>query len=178
MKTINDLQNELSILYGNILSDITPSELTTIFAFVLSNFADDFPLVKGTIYKMDQLNIINGNNKYHKIYLDDIDEDFLEIKYLLPIKPTNTILNSIIQQNELYNQIQSLEETFIIQMTSEWIQSMTSYYVPKKPAIMSDTTGSYIIIDKDCILISLCERIINVNNIPEYLYTVLRAYTN
>lgn len=173
MKTIEDLQNELSITYGNMLSNMTTSELNTIMAFLLTTFADDFPIVKSIIYKYDNLDTTNAS---YKEYLHDIDEDFLEIKYLLPIKPKNNILYSIIIENDMLNGFMSLEESFAIQMASDYINSMSSYYVPKKPIILSDSTGEFVTINKDCILLSLCERVINPARIPEHTYTVLRAY--
>ncbi len=173
MKTVEDLQNELSITYGNLISSMTPSELTTIMAFLLTTFADDFPIVKSIIYKYDMLDTTNGT---YKEYLLNIDDDFLEIKYLLPVKPKNNVLYSIILQNDMVNGFMSLEESFAIQMASDYINSMSSYYVPKKPIILTDSTGEFVSINKDCILLSLCERVINPSNIPEHTYTVLRAY--
>lgn len=175
MKTINDLQQELSSLYGNLISNITPTDLNIMTAFLLTTFADDFAVVKSNVYKYNSPALISNNNR---IYLDDIDQDFLEIKYLLPIKPSMSVLYSIMQQNEMLNGFLSLEETFTIQMTSQYVSSMTSYYVPKKPPIFTDSTGSYVSINKDSVLVCLCERIVNPANIPEYVYTVLRAYAN
>jgi hypothetical protein len=79
-------------------------------------------------------------------------------------------------ENEMLNGFMSLEESFAIQMASDYINSMSSYYVPKKPIILTDTTGEFVSINKDCILLSLCERVINPAAIPEHTYTVLRAY--
>ena len=176
MKTIDDLQNELSALYGNMISNMTPSDLNIMTAFLLTTFADDFPTVKATIYKYDSTALVLNN---YKVYLEDIDEDFLEIKYLLPIKPSMNTLYAIIQRSDgMLDGFMSLEETFTIQMTSDYVASMSSYYVPKKPPIFSDDTGGFVSIDRDSVLVCLCERIVDPFNIPEYLYTVLRAYAN
>lgn len=54
---------------------------------------------------------------------------------------------------------------------------MSAYYLPKKPMIMTDNTGEYFIIVKDVAVVSLVERILDINNIPEHIYSILRYYT-
>lgn len=175
MKTIEDLQQELSMQYGNLLSNMNPAELSTIMAFLLTTFADDFPIVKSIVYKYDQLNTTDSS---YKEYLLNIDDDFLEIKYLIPIKRQLSTLYAIMEQSEMVNGFLELDETFAIQLASDYINSMSSYYVPKKPIILSDTTGEFVTINKDCVLLALCERVINPSSISEHTYTVLRAYAN
>jgi hypothetical protein len=69
-----------------------------------------------------------------------------------------------------------LEEVFSIQLASDYISEMETYYTPKKPMILNDATGSYTTINKDCILFFSKERIVDIDIIPEYIYAVLRPY--
>lgn len=171
MKTIDDLQTELSLLYGKLITNMTPSELTTIMAFLLTTFADDFPIVKSVVYKYD---LLDTTNNTYKEYLLNIDEDFLEIKYMIPVKPNMNEVYTVLNRGEFG--FMALEELYAIQLAADYIADMGNVSTPKKPMILSDSTGEFVTINKDCIIMALCERVIDPANISEHVYSVLRAY--
>lgn len=175
MKTIEDLKDELTLTYDKMITGMDSGELTDVMAFVLTTFADDFPLLKTQAYKMDQLGAIGGK---HRVYLTDIDEDFLEVKMIIPIRAKMSKLYSYMVNADMVTGFVDLEEGFAIQLANDYVNSMSSYYSPKKPMILTDSTGEYLIIDKDCAVFTLCERVINPNMIPEHIYSVLRSYAS
>lgn len=170
MKTINDLKDELSIQFSSIMDGIEPAELDLILTFILTSFAYDFPEVSSRAYKLN-------NSPPIKLYLEEVHEEFTEIKFVLPMQKLATIArtfyNNIYAMDTLYTQI---EEVYAIQLTSQYIESMSAYTVPRKPMIMSDDTGDYITIDRDLVVVYTNERIIDPNNIKEYVYSALRLY--
>jgi len=173
MKTIEDLKDELALTFDKLLSGMDNSEMTDVIAFILTTFASDFPLLRTTAYKLDLLNTVNGK---YKLYISDIDEDFLEMKMMLPIKNKLSLLYSYMVDAEMLDGFISLDEGFAIQLANEYVNSMSSYYTPKKPMIVVDTTGEYVTIDKDYVIFTLCERVVNPASIPEHIYSVLRPY--
>lgn len=83
MKTINDLQNELDVLFGQLVTDMTQADMNLILSFILTNFAMDFPEVYSRIYKLSD---IPGNPSTYKLYLQDIHDNLLEVKLVIPLK--------------------------------------------------------------------------------------------
>jgi hypothetical protein len=180
MKTITDLQNDLSTQFGKLVDSLSPNELNMIMTFIMTTFANDFPEIKAQAYKYDAFaNTIgtNYNSPQKKIYLEDLDEDFLELKICIPIKATNPMYSIIRNDQIVVDGMIPLEEVFSIQLASEYISDMEAYYTPKKPLILNDATGSYTTINKDCILFYSKERIVDVASIPEYIFSVLRPYS-
>lgn len=180
MKNIVDLQTDLSILYGKLVDSMTPQDLNMVMTFILTTFACDFPEIKAQAYKYDAfastLSIPN-NSAQKKIYLEELDDDFLELKLNIPVKPTSPMY-SILRNDQILSQgMVPLEELFAIQLAADYISDMETYYTPKKPLILNDDTGSYTAINKDCILFFSKERVVNIDAIPEYIYAVLRPYS-
>lgn len=171
MKTLNDLKDELSIQFGAIMTGIDQSELDLILAFILTSFAYDFPEVSSRAYTL-------GTLSPFRMYLDSVHDEFLEMKFTLPMQKLSTIAktfyNNIYAMDSLYTQI---EEVYAIQLTNQYIESMSSYTVPQKPMILSDATGEFITVDRDMVVVYTNERIINPSSIKEYVYAVLRVYS-
>jgi hypothetical protein len=175
MKTIEDLKDELSLTYGKLISGMDAIELTDVMAFILTTFADDFPLLKAQAYQLANLDTTTGR---YKLYITDFDEDFLELKMMIPIKPKMSKLYAYMANADMLTGFIDLEEGFAIQLANQYVNSMSSYYVPKKPMILNDSTGGFITIDKDVVIFGLCERIVNPSLIPEHIYSVLRSYAS
>ena len=169
MKTINDLQNELDILFGNLVSDMTQTDMNLIMSFILTNFAMDFPEVYSRIYKLSDMTNVTS----YQLYLSDIHENLLEVKLVIPLQK----LNYPIQTEYYMGTYITMEEMAAIQLAASYINSMSTYYLPKKPMILTDNTGEYLVIVKDVVIMSLAERILDINNIPEHIYSILRYYT-
>lgn len=170
-KTLNDIKDEISLQFGTIMSALSITDINTVMAFILSNFSNDFPLVNTRAYKLDTLS-------NYKLYLSSLDENLLEIKMMIPIKKLSVVSSAFIK--DIYNThdlFVSIDEIFSIQMTSQYINSMSSYYVPSKPMILTDNTGEYINIHKDSVIIYTTNRVLDPNNIIEYVYSVFKPYT-
>jgi len=171
LKTINDLKDELSTQFGSIMTGIAINELNTILAFILTSFAHDFPEVSSKAYRLPDSTSI-------RVYLDEINDNFLEVKYQLPLQRLSLIARAF------YDRIYSMEdfctdieEVYAIQLTNDFIEKNSTYYVPRKPMILSDGTGDYVSIDRDSVMVFLNERIVDPNMIKEYVYGVLRTYS-
>ena len=170
MKTLNDLKDELSTQFGSIMSGMGPGELDIILTFILTSFAYDFPQVSSRIYRLPDTGSF-------RLYLEEIHDDFLEMKYMFPTQRISSIAKI------LYDKIYSFEslfteidEIYAIQLTNEYIESTGTHFVPKKPLILSDDTGDYVVIDKDMVVVYVTERIIDPNLIKEYVFGSLRVY--
>jgi hypothetical protein len=169
-KTLNDLKDEISLQFSPIISSLSVMDINTVLAFILTSFSSDFPAVNTRACKLDNLS-------NYKLYIDSLDENFLEVKMLLPIKKLSTV-SSIFYKNvyESSEMFISIDEVFSIQMVSQYINNMSSYYVPSKPMIISDSTGEYINIHKDSVVMYIANRVLNPDNIKEYIYNVLKPY--
>jgi len=170
-KTLNDIKDEISLQFGTIMSSLSITDINTVMAFILSNFSNDFPAVNTRVYKLDSLT-------NYKLYLDSLDENFLEVKLMIPVKKLSVVSSSFIKN--IYNTSDlfvSVDEIFSIQMTSQYINSMSSYYVPSRPMILTDSTGEYINIQKDSMVVYTSNRVLDPNNIVEYIFSVLKPYT-
>ena len=171
MKTINDLKDELSIQFGSLLTGIGPTELNTVLAFILTSFAHDFPEVNSRAYKLlDSTSI--------RVYLEEINDNFIELKYQLPLQKISTIAK------QFYERIYSLEEccteideVYAIQLTNDFIEKNSTYAVPRKPMVLSDGTSEFVSIDRDSVIVYLTERVIDPNYIKDYVYSILRVYS-
>jgi hypothetical protein len=153
------------------------NDLNTMLSFILTSFSSDFPLIKSVMYKLDELDL--NDKKTYKAYLSDIDEDFLEPKFIIPIKNKLQSMYELVNRddNVIINTGQfQLHELFAIQLASQYIQSMSSYYTPTKPFVQADNNGEYIPINKDCILYITALRVVDPNAIPESIYSVLSTY--
>jgi len=171
MKNLNDLTEELSSLFGPLVSNMQPADINILLVFILSGFSYDFPMVNASVQQFDTTAI----NKI--IYLESLSSDFLEVQYVFPIKKLvvfNSYFRDIINNSVRFD---SLNELFSIQLTSQYVNNMSSYYVPQKPPILTDSTGEFINLTKDSVILYLTERILDPANIPEYVYSVLRIYT-
>jgi len=170
MKTLDDLKGEISSLYGTLLTNIEPPELTLMMVFILSSFSHDFPEIKSKICRLD------STSTSSKLYIESLSDEFLEIQYTLPIRKLSEISA---QFRDIINtfEFDSLDESYVIQLTTQYINSMSSYYTPQKPPIISDNTGEFITITKDVVILYKEERIINPAQIPEHIYSILRIYT-
>lgn len=175
MKTTTDLQDNLSTSFGKFISNLEPSELNVVTAFILTTFANDFPEMKALAFKYDYA---LGTSGQKKIYLEDIADDFIDLKMIIPIRSTNKLVYTLLRDDQIViDSYLPLEEVFGIQLAADYIQEMSTFFVPKKPLILNDATGAYTTIDKDCILFVSCERIINTDAIPEYIFSVLQPYS-
>ena len=171
MKNLNDLTEELSSLFGSLISNMEPADINMLLIFILSGFSYDFPKVNASVEMIDA----TSTNKIR--YLEDLSDDFLEVQYMFPIKKL-VLFNSYFR-DIIYNTVEfnSLDELFVIQLTNQYINNMSSYYVPQKPPIMTDNTGEFVNITKDSVIMYISERIIDPDRIPEYVYSVLRLYS-
>lgn len=172
MKTINDLKDELSVQFGAIMSGISVGELDIILSFILTGFAYDFPEVSSRVYKLD------STVPPFRLYLESIHSEFLEMKYIMPLKRLSMISKAF------YDRIYSIEdfcttidEVYAIELVNDYIEKTSTHYVPRKPMIMSDSTGDYVFVDKDQAIVYMNERIIDPNMIKEYVYGALRTYS-
>jgi hypothetical protein len=178
MKTINDLKDELSVAFGPLISNIGDTEINLIISFIITSFAYDFPEVSARAYKLD------STTTNLKIYLESIHPEFLEMQFMFPIRKLNTVItdfyNSVFTRGDttyLTVGYVELDELYSIQLANQYIEKMSTYYVPKKPLILNDMTGEYVNINKDTVIMYLQERILDINAIKEYVYSVLRIYT-
>ncbi len=169
MKTLDNLKDELSSLYGSLLTNIEPPELNLMMVFILSSFSHDFPEIKSKIYRLDSTSTNN------KIYIESLSDEFLEIQYTLPISKLSTISSQFRDVVDNF-EFDTFDESYIIQLTNQYINSMSSYYTPQKPPILSDSTGEFITITKDVVVLYKEERIINPAQISEHIYSILRIY--
>lgn len=174
MKTITDLQDYLSTTFGKFINQLQQNELNLISSFLLTTFANDFPEMKASCFKYNYNLLGNGQRK---IYLNDLSDDFLELKMIIPIKPSNTVYNLIRDDQIIIDGYLPLEEVYAIQLASDYIQEMETFYTPKKPLILSDATGPYTTISKDSILFIMAERVLDPAAIPEYIFSVLQPYS-
>ncbi len=173
MKTIADLQDDLSIMFGGMIEGMTSTEMDTMLAFIMTSFAGDFPKIKTIAYRFDNLDTTTSS---YSLRLPDIDDELLEIKMIIPIKPKmGELYNTILASNETSIE---LEEKYAIQMTAQYIDSMSMYYVPQKPMIVSDSTGDFLNIVKDVMLLTSCLRVLNPSLIQEHIYAVLKPYAS
>lgn len=171
MKTLNDLRDELSIQFGSIMSGMSSGELDIILTFILTSFAYDFPEVNSRAYVL-------GDLPMYRLYLDDIHEEFQEVQFTIPMKRLSILAKTFYKNiYEVTNFFTQLDEMYAIQLAYQYIEEMSTYYVPKKPMILTDDTGEYLLIDKDLVIYYLTGRIIDPNNIQEYVYGVLRTYS-
>lgn len=169
MKTINNLIDELSTQFETILSSLSISNINTIVSFILTSFSYDFPEIKASVVNLDSIT----NNR---INIDTLDDNFLEVKYLIPVRSTS-LMSSLLYKDILNNDIYTrIDEVFAIQMTNQYINSMSSYYVPQKPMIINDSTNDYIVLTKDSVIVYNTNRIIIPDTIKEYVYGILRPY--
>jgi hypothetical protein len=170
-KTLNDIKDEISLQFGTIMSSLSITDINTVMAFILSNFANDFPEVNTRVYK---LNTLTG----YKIYLDTLNENFLEVKLMIPVKKLS-VVSSLFLKNiyETTESFVTVDEIFSIQLTSQYINNMSSYYVPTKPMILTDSTGEYVSIQKDSMVIYTSNRVLDPNDIKEHIFSVLKPYT-
>lgn len=169
MKTTNNLIDELSTQFETILSSLSISNINTIVSFILTSFSYDFPEIKASVYNLDSIT----NNR---INIDTLDDNFLEVKYLIPVRSTS-LMSSLLYKDILNNDIYTkIDEVFAIQMTNQYINSMSSYYVPQKPMIINDSTNDYIVLTKDSVIVYNTNRIIIPDAIKEYVYGILRPY--
>jgi hypothetical protein len=170
VKTINDLKDELSIQFGTLMTGLTPGELDLILTFILTSFAYDFPEVGSRLY------ILPTTGSF-RLYLDSIHDEFLEMKYMIPKQRVSGIAKSIYDNISSFETLfTEIDELYAIQLTNEYIASTSTHFVPRKPMIMSDATGDYVLIDKDMIVVYVTERVIDPNLIKEYVYAALRSY--
>ena len=175
MKTVSDLQNDISTLFGKMISQLQPNELNVIISFILTSFANDFPEMKAVAYKY-AYNFVNNGQGTRKVYLEEIAPSFLELKMIMPIKPANPVYTLIRDDQIVVDGYLPLEEVYAIQMASDYISEMETFYTPSKPLVLNDATGEYTTISKDSILLMTCERVLNPGAVPEYVYAVLRPY--
>lgn len=170
MKTLANLKDNISNQFGAILNSLAIADITGLLTFILSGFSYDFPEVKAGLFK--ESDCTGG-----RVNVEDLDENFLEIKYIVPIQKVSSLSNIFYRDNGESLSYSSLDEVFTIQMTAQYINSMSSYYVPKKPMIINDSTSDYIVISKDSAIIYTTNRVVNPNNISEYIYGILQPYT-
>lgn len=172
MKTLSELKDDISMQYGMLLNEFDSAELDLILTYVLSTFANDFPEIKFSAYKLGDL-----SNK--RIYFDEFGDDFQEVRYTFLINSLSA--TSSMFYTSIYNvddPIVSITEMSGIQLASQYMNSTGLYANFNKPMTMVDSTGEYFNITKDTLVIFSNNRIVNPNSIPEYIYSVLRAYAN
>lgn len=154
------------------MTGIGPSELDIMLAFILTSFAYDFPEVSSRAYKLPPTGTF-------RLYLDEIDEGFQELKYTFPFKRITNIARSLYDTLYKYDTplVTEIDEIYAIELTTNYIESTGVHYVPKKPMILSDDTGDYIGINEDMIIMYRTERVLDPNMIKEYVYGILRVYS-
>lgn len=185
MRSLEYLRDSIITKYVDKIS-LTSQEVEVILDIILEEFSYDFPVLKGKY--------IPAVNSNHKVYLDEISQDLLEVKGILYKSDiagnlqSDKYLKAILFSKNVAN----LDEIAAISLYRSAINLFSYRDILYKPFILSDTTvvdmtsvfgvspveieREFIIMTEPGVIFYTEKRYIDKNYIPEHVYKILKNY--